>query len=118
MAQITQSPRSSFRDDYRQRIASGFKAADCQSWHGGSCRTQGWGDGRAADLWIADQNGYPAQDASPLFALVDQAGKMSQSTWGVQQLQMYRACMGQHGMQQGSGGAGTDRPVHSRAVFI
>ena len=26
--------------------------------------------------------------------------KMPQSTWGVQQLQMYRSCMSQHGMEQ------------------
>jgi hypothetical protein len=62
---------SAFRDDYRQSIASGFKAPTCGSWHGGSCKTNGWGDGRAADLWIADANGYPAEDASALFALVD-----------------------------------------------
>jgi hypothetical protein len=57
---------SAFRDDFRQGIASGFKAGNCGSWHGGSCRTKGWGDGRAADLWISDRNGYPAEDASAL----------------------------------------------------
>ena len=71
-AGINWSLLSGFRDDFRQRIASGFKASDCKSWHGGSCRTQGWGDGRAADLWVADQNGYPVRDASALLALVDQ----------------------------------------------
>lgn len=71
-AGINWSLLSGFRDDYRQRIAKGFKAKDCESWHGGSCRTNGWGDGRAADLWMADQDGYPVKDASPLLALVDQ----------------------------------------------
>jgi hypothetical protein len=71
-AGINWSLLSGFRDNFRQRIASGFKASDCKSWHGGSCRTQGWGDGRAADLWVADQNGYPVRDASALLALVDQ----------------------------------------------
>jgi hypothetical protein len=71
-AGINWSLLSGFRDDYRQRIAKGFKAKDCGSWHGGSCRTNGWGDGRAADLWMADQDGYPVKDASPLLALIDQ----------------------------------------------
>jgi hypothetical protein len=65
---------SAFRDDYRQSIAAGFKASTCGSWHGGSCRTNGWGDGRAADLWIADANGYPVEDASPLLELIDKLG--------------------------------------------
>jgi hypothetical protein len=65
---------SAFRDDYRQGIASGFKASSCGSLHGGSCRTLGWGDGRAADLWISDRNGYPAESASPLFELIDRLG--------------------------------------------
>jgi hypothetical protein len=71
-AGIRWSLLSGFRDDFRQRIASGFKAKDCESWHGGSCRTAGWGDGRAADVWMADVDGYPVKDASPLLALVDQ----------------------------------------------
>jgi hypothetical protein len=73
-AGINWSFLSAFRDDYRQNIASGFKAQACGSWHGGSCRTKGWGDGRAADLWIADQNGYPVEDASVLLTLIDQVG--------------------------------------------
>ena len=31
---------------------------------------------------------------------VESTKKAPQSTWGVQQLQMYRSCMGQHGMEQ------------------
>jgi hypothetical protein len=66
--EIPWSILSGFRDDYRQGIASGFKAADCSSLHGGSCRTNGYGDGRAADLWTTV--GQP--DA--LFKLVDTFG--------------------------------------------
>jgi hypothetical protein len=41
---------SAFRDDYRQKIASGFKASGGNSLHGGSRRTGGYGNGRAADV--------------------------------------------------------------------
>src|SRR5258707_10608406 len=40
---------SAFRDDYRQSIASGLKAASNKSYHGGSSRG-GYGDGLAADI--------------------------------------------------------------------
>ena len=40
---------SAFRDDYRQSIASGNKAASDSSYHGGS-RRGGYGHGLAADL--------------------------------------------------------------------
>ena len=40
---------SAFRDDYRQSIASGLKAADDRSYHGGSFRG-GYGHGLAADI--------------------------------------------------------------------
>jgi hypothetical protein len=40
---------SAFRDDYRQSIASGNKAASDSSYHGGSLRG-GYGHGLAADL--------------------------------------------------------------------
>ena len=40
---------SAFRDDYRQSIASGLKAATNRSYHGGSLRG-GYGHGLAADL--------------------------------------------------------------------
>jgi hypothetical protein len=74
-AGINWSILSAFRDDYRQSIATGFRAERCQSWHGGSCKTKGWGDGQAADLWVADQNGDRARDASPLFELIDRVGR-------------------------------------------
>jgi hypothetical protein len=40
---------SGFRDDYRQSIASGMKAASNRSYHGGSLRG-GYGHGLAADV--------------------------------------------------------------------
>src|SRR5437867_10729124 len=40
---------SGFRDDYRQSIASGNKAASDSSYHGGS-RRGGYGHGLAADV--------------------------------------------------------------------
>jgi hypothetical protein len=40
---------SAFRDDYRQSIAAGLKAANDRSYHGGSFRG-GYGHGLAADL--------------------------------------------------------------------
>jgi hypothetical protein len=40
---------SAFRDDYRQSIASGLKAANERSYHGGSLRG-GYGHGQAADI--------------------------------------------------------------------
>jgi hypothetical protein len=40
---------SAFRDDFRQSIASGLKAADNRSYHGGSLRG-GYGHGLAADI--------------------------------------------------------------------
>jgi hypothetical protein len=45
---------SAFRDDYRQSIAAGLKAATGNSLHGGSRATGGYGDGRAADIIHAD----------------------------------------------------------------
>jgi hypothetical protein len=47
---------SAFRDDYRQKLASGFKASPRNSLHGGSARTGGYGHGRAIDVTGADQN--------------------------------------------------------------
>jgi hypothetical protein len=45
---------SAFRDDYRQGIASGFKAHRGYSFHGGSVATGGYGHGCAADLTGSD----------------------------------------------------------------
>src|ERR1700724_2092584 len=50
---------SAFRDDYRQSIASGLKAADDRSYHGGSVRG-GYGHGLAADV-VSVKGGTRAQ---------------------------------------------------------
>jgi len=47
---------SAFRDDYRQRLAAGFKASVGNSLHGGSRRTGGYGHGRAIDITSAEGN--------------------------------------------------------------
>jgi hypothetical protein len=55
-AGIRWSMLSAFRDDYRQMIASGFKARAGNSLHGGSRAVGGYGHGRAADIVNADGN--------------------------------------------------------------
>jgi hypothetical protein len=45
---------AAFRDDYRQSLASGFKASARNSLHGGSIRTGGYGHGRAVDVTSTD----------------------------------------------------------------
>lgn len=49
MAGLSPGITSAFRDDYRQSIASGLKAATNRSFHGGSFRG-GYGHGLAADI--------------------------------------------------------------------
>jgi hypothetical protein len=49
LAGLSPGITSAFRDDYRQSIASGLKAADNRSYHGGSLRG-GYGHGLAADI--------------------------------------------------------------------
>ena len=44
------SMMSAFRDDYRQALASGFKARPGNSLHGGSRAVGGYGHGRAIDI--------------------------------------------------------------------
>jgi hypothetical protein len=51
---IRWSMLSAFRDDYRQRLAAGFKAHGGNSQHGGSNATGGYGHGRAIDITNAD----------------------------------------------------------------
>jgi hypothetical protein len=53
-AGIQWSMLSAFRDDYRQRLAKGFKAKVGRSLHGGSRATGGYGNGRAVDVTNAD----------------------------------------------------------------
>lgn len=48
-ARLSPGITSAFRDDYRQSLASGLKAATDRSYHGGSFRG-GYGHGLAADL--------------------------------------------------------------------
>ena len=45
---------SGFRDDYRQSLATGYKARTDNSLHGGSVATGGYGHGCAADIVSAD----------------------------------------------------------------
>ena len=45
---------SAFRDDYRQTLASGFKARTGNSKHGGSRATGGYGHGQAIDITTTD----------------------------------------------------------------
>ena len=46
--------RSAFRDDYRQGLASGYKAHAGNSFHGGGAATGGYGHGCAVDLASPD----------------------------------------------------------------
>jgi hypothetical protein len=48
---------SAFRDDYRQGLATGFKAHGGNSLHGGSRATGGYGHGRAIDIASAEGEG-------------------------------------------------------------
>jgi hypothetical protein len=57
---ISWSMLSAFRDDYRQNLASGFKAHGGNSKHGGSRATGGYGHGQAIDLTTADGDGSSA----------------------------------------------------------
>jgi len=60
---------SAFRDDYRQRIASGIKASGGNSLHGGSRRTGGYGHGQAVDVAGAD-----GTDMSEVWRWIDAHG--------------------------------------------
>lgn len=67
---------SAFRDDYRQSIASGLKAASDRSYHGGSARG-GYGHGMAADI-VSTQGDNRAQrwvSTEILWKWVDANGK-------------------------------------------
>jgi hypothetical protein len=59
-ADIPWSICSGFRDDYRQKIADGFKARVGNSLHGGSRATCGHGCGRAADLCATGDEAWSA----------------------------------------------------------
>jgi hypothetical protein len=67
---------SAFRDDYRQSIASGLKAASNRSYHGGSLRG-GYGHGLAADL-VSVKGATRAQrwvSTEKLWKWIDERGK-------------------------------------------
>jgi hypothetical protein len=68
-AGIKWSILSAFRDNWRQQIASGFKASTERSCHGGSRAVGGYGHGRCIDLWTAEG------PVDPLFAWIDRAGR-------------------------------------------
>jgi hypothetical protein len=70
---------SAFRDDYRQSLASGLKAATDRSYHGGSFRG-GYGHGLAADIvsvsdetdgqrWMASDKLWNWIDVHPEFGI-------------------------------------------------
>jgi hypothetical protein len=61
---------SGFRDDYRQGLASGYKAHVGNSFHGGSRATGGYGHGCAADIEASDGEGNNA-----VWKWVDQHGE-------------------------------------------
>jgi hypothetical protein len=65
---IRWSMLSAFRDDYRQALASGFKAHGGNSQHGGSNATGGYGHGRAIDITTAEG------DASAVWHWIDTHG--------------------------------------------
>jgi hypothetical protein len=66
---INWSMLSAFRDDYRQNLASGFKAHVGNSKHGGSRATGGYGNGQAIDITTADG------DAGAVWHWIDAHGK-------------------------------------------
>jgi len=55
-AGIRWSMLSAFRDDYRQSLASGIKAGNSNSMHGGKARVGGYGHGQAIDITNAGGN--------------------------------------------------------------
>jgi hypothetical protein len=67
---------SAFRDDYRQSIASGLKAASDRSYHGGSSRG-GYGHGLAADIVgiKGDTRAQRLLSSDALWNWVDKHGK-------------------------------------------
>jgi hypothetical protein len=67
---------SGFRDDYRQAIASGQKAASSMSYHGGSFRG-GYGRGVAADLVSVKGKGRSGRwvHSAILWKWIDERGK-------------------------------------------
>jgi D-alanyl-D-alanine carboxypeptidase len=75
-AGLTPGITSAFRDDYRQSIASGLKAASDRSYHGGSSRG-GYGHGLAADIVSVkgDTRAQRLLSSDVLWNWVDKHGK-------------------------------------------
>ena len=75
-AGLTPGITSAFRDDYRQSIASGLKAASDRSYHGGSSRG-GYGHGLAADIVSVkgDNRAQRLASSDVLWDWVDKHGK-------------------------------------------
>jgi D-alanyl-D-alanine carboxypeptidase len=67
---------SGFRDDYRQSIASGLKAASSKSYHGGSSHG-GYGHGLAADVICTKGNDRAERlaESDVLWKWIDQHGR-------------------------------------------
>jgi len=63
---------SGFRDDYRQGLASGYKAHIGNSFHGGSRATGGYGHGCAADIEASNGEG---SSNNAVWRWVDQHGE-------------------------------------------
>jgi hypothetical protein len=75
-ASLSPGITSAFRDDYRQSIATGLKAASDRSYHGGSFRG-GYGHGLAADV-VSVNGGTRAQRLAAtegLWRWIDEHGK-------------------------------------------
>jgi hypothetical protein len=68
-AGIKWSILAAFRDDWRQQIASGFKASADGSCHGGSRAVGGYGHGRCIDLWTTEG------PVDAMFAWIDRVGR-------------------------------------------
>ena len=68
-ASVKWSILSAFRDNWRQQIASGFKASAERSGHGGSRAVGGYGYDRCIDLWTTEG------PVDALFAWIDRAGR-------------------------------------------
>ena len=82
---------SAFRDDYRQSIASGLKAAANRSYHGGSLRG-GYGHGLAADITSVNGTNRAQRWASTeaLWKWVDANGKAVRDRPAVSRASIHR----------------------------
>ena len=105
---------SGFRDDYRQSIATGKKAASASSYHGGT-RRGGYGHGLAADLVSVkgDTRTEPKgfADISPAFFIKVEGHRIGQQWFGCPKIDLQirsdlEAFYGEFGLAQGGGPGG------------